>query len=422
MKEYRGGLRRYNAELESLGIARVSRRSTGPRASHSHVKAVKPRTRSHHYLSPVSLEMDLKRNPRSPQSPIQHVSTARSPEAVSYAGSPPGSTQSIFLSELFLPDSMDQTGQGFKCREYVASDDSSMVSALSQAAPSQDCSSLDEITPAGAIPTGRTKQPEKDFLALSEEIQFMQIFVDEIGPWADLFDHEQHFSQSLPYYGLRSNMLLKALLACGARHSRHKKASDYYDTVWTELFCKMQNAESDKDECAMVAIVLNIYEALCPKTTSRTKHLARSRKLIKECGWNTQSTGIASACFWMNVGLDVLNGYSPKMMSVDPCSWGLDVSSSASPHDSVSTTSNHIWFRRILAIFTTIVKFQRGDSSLREFGPQTQRGALETMIAEWLQLKHLCDQWDKACPRTMKPLGYQRASNEGCGSAFPKVW
>lgn len=179
---------------------------------------------------------------------------------------------------------------------------------------------------------------EKEYLNSADEIQYMQVFVDEVGVWMDSLDKDKHFSRVIPYLALKSPMLLNAFLACGVKHlvnrdraSRTRPSDDkalfYYDTATTQLLRSLQNPDRNMHECATTAVVLNVYEIMSEKPTARMNHIAGARALIRECGWNASSTGIGAACFWLNIGMEVLSCLSFNWAtSWDPDQWGLDLS------------------------------------------------------------------------------------------------
>ena len=110
-------------------------------------------------------------------------------------------------------------------------------------------------------------------------------------------------------------MLLNAFLACGVRHLTlvnpaaysEEKALNYYDKASRYLLRALQNPERDSVICATTAVILNVYEIMTEKALPRMNHIAGARALIKECGWDARSSGIGAACFWLNVGMELLS-------------------------------------------------------------------------------------------------------------------
>jgi hypothetical protein len=271
---------------------------------------------------------------------------------------------------------------------------------------------------------------ERDYLNSPEELHFMQIFVTEVGVWMDSLDKEKHFSRLVPYHALKCPMLLNALLACGVKHLtltqqyNDDKALFYYDTATTQLLRSLQNPERNTAECAVTAVVLNVYEIMSEKPTQRMSHIAGARALIRECGWNAKSIGLGSACFWLNVGMELLSCLSFNWPTAwDPDHWGVDMD--------FSTKKEHgqeeIWVHRIFYIVAKIANFRANIPKFQEPSPHDEQIRLQARFAEWQRLKNLCDAWNKECPRPMHPFGYlkpppsQDSSSRQC-SLFPNVW
>jgi hypothetical protein len=286
---------------------------------------------------------------------------------MSFAESSPISSRSGFM---FVVRRNQDTGTNgvriYMTEQTTSQDGSSLFSAASrptqQATPSQTCGGGsheilhsfldDEHTPC---PPGRPPPPpppilDREFLGVPEDIRFMEAFVERVGAWTRIFDRDGYFAKRLPYHALSSKTLLHALLACGASHLGDSRASTYYDTAWTELFCKLQNPDGDRRECALVAVALNICETLSggggggggdAALGFRAKHLGIARRLIAEAGWTAESKGVAGACFWIGAGMEVLDRLvTDSATTVDPDSWQMDMRMEESSHSSSSNSSS----------------------------------------------------------------------------------
>ncbi|KAK7996553.1 hypothetical protein PG989_004593 [Apiospora arundinis] len=314
---------------------------------------------------------------------------------------------------------------------------------------------------------------EREYLNSPEELHFMQVFVEEVGVWMDSLDEKKHFSRLVPYHALKCPMLLNALLACGVKQLtvtqqfNDDKALFYYDTATTQLLRSLQNPERNTAECATTAVVLNVYEIMSEKPTQRMSHIAGARALIRECGWNAKSTGLGAACFWLNVGMELLSCLAFNWQTAwEPDQWGVDMdffsSSSESSSNNNNSNSNNktdnnnnnnnndgvqglghgteeMWVHRMFFIVAKICNFRANIPKFEKASPHDEQMRLQERYAEWQRLKGMCDTWNDACPRPMHPFGYlypsqSRGSNGvgGGGSAssgsgrpaslFPNVW
>ncbi|KAH9439177.1 hypothetical protein MCOR02_002747 [Pyricularia oryzae] len=295
--------------------------------------------------------------------------------------------------------------------------------------------------PSEGVATG-----ERDYLNSPEEIKYMQVFVEEVGVWMDSFDKEKHFSRVIPYLALKSPMLLNAFLACGAKqltlvrpneNLHDHRALCYYDTATTQLLRSLSNPDRNMAECATTAVVLNVYEIMSDKPAKRMNHIAGARALIRECGWNAKTKGVGSACFWLNIGMEVLSCLAFNWQTAwHPDDWGLDMGfltedPECSPKEVKKEAENTFggsgdedeeWVHRIFYIVAKIASFRANIPRFQEPSPHDEQVRLQSRFAEWKSLKALCDAWCNNCPRPMRPFGYLFPSQTRTQSAFPNVW
>ncbi|KAK2041925.1 hypothetical protein LZ31DRAFT_471442 [Colletotrichum somersetense] len=289
-------------------------------------------------------------------------------------------------------------------------------------------------------PSEKASAAEREYLNSPEEILYMQVFVEEVGVWMDSLDKEKHFSRLIPYHSLKSPMLLNAFLACGVKHLtlvnpayKDDKALFYYDTATTQLLRSLQNPDRNMGECATTAVVLNVYEIMSEKPAQRMNHIAGARALIRECKWDAKSSGIGAACFWLNIGMEVLSCLAFNWQtSWDPDQWGLNMDFAADTGAAVAAATRsasgdgfgqeELWVQRILYIVAKIANFRATIPRFQEPSPHDEQIRLGNRLAQWQDLKRLCDRWNNACPRTMHPFGYLYPSQTNSKSAFPNVW
>ncbi|KAI0482960.1 hypothetical protein GGR56DRAFT_663633 [Xylariaceae sp. FL0804] len=267
---------------------------------------------------------------------------------------------------------------------------------------------------------------EREYLNSPEEMRFMQVFVTEVGVWMDSLDKEKHFSRLVPYHALKCPMLLNALLACGVKQITltqqysDDKALFYYDTATTQLLRSLRNPDRNTAECAATAVVLNVYEIMSEKPAQRMSHIAGARALIRECGWNAKSEGLGAACFWLNVGMELLSCLAFNWQTAwDPDQWGVDMDFATERESG----SEEIWVHRIFYVVAKIANFRASVPRFQEPSPLDEQARLLARLAEWTRLKAMCDEWNDACPRSMHPLGLLYPSQAGAAkSLFPNIW
>jgi hypothetical protein len=253
-----------------------------------------------------------------------------------------------------------------------------------------------------------------------DEMFYMQIFVEEVACWMDSMDADKHFSRQLPHQALTEPMLLHACLACGAKHmtlidpQRHPEdiAQQYYNSATNAVLRLVQSTHRDLQACATTAVVLNVYELMSEKAMQRMNQIAGARQLILRCGWNGRSKGVAGACFWLNIGLEVLSCmHFNRKIAWDPDEWGLDFSFEAPS----GPGNEEIWTYRMLYLTAKIVNF-RADLS-------THTVPIDwTSYEQWKRLKEMCEAWNQATPPTMQALGDIPPHLTFSKSCFPEIW
>jgi hypothetical protein len=264
--------------------------------------------------------------------------------------------------------------------------------------------------------------PTRDYLKSQEEVLYMQVFVEEIGIWMDSMDAHKHFSRLLPFHALNEPMLLNAFLACGARHLAlvnpkysEEKALHYYDVATRDLLHSLQDPDRDTVLCATTAVILNVYEIMGERALQRMNHIAGARALIKECRWNARAIGVGAACFWLNVGMEILSClHFNWQVAWDPDEWGIELD--FSPETESGKEEN--WTHKILYIVAKICNYRASIPRSSDIARQT----LQDRHNEWLRLKDMTDRWNEGIPRTMHPMAYLYPGQTISGSAFPEVW
>ena len=221
-------------------------------------------------------------------------------------------------------------------------------------------------------------------------------------------------------------MLLNAFLACGARHLSlvnpkytEDKALHYYDTATRYLLNSLQNPNRDTVICATTAVILNVYEIMCEKALQRMNHIAGARALIKECGWNARASGVGAACFWLNVGMELLSClHFNWQVAWDPDEWGVDMDFNRE----TESGREEIWTYRIIYVTAKIANFRASTPRHQADSPRDEQIRLQARYDEWRRLKDWADAWNENVPRTMHPLGYLYPFQTASQSAFPEVW
>ncbi|KAJ5091902.1 transcriptional regulator family: Fungal Specific TF [Penicillium alfredii] len=285
----------------------------------------------------------------------------------------------------------------------------------------------DELLPQGTSNFARKlARKHDDHLCLtdSDQVIFLQAFVEKVGPWMDAMDESNHFTHILPLHASNEAMLLKAFLACGARHlslvdlAYEDKAIHLFEATTHDLLVSMQDPNRDSVLCATTALILGVYEIMS-QSAQQTNHIAGSRALIRECGWTASTPGLGSAIFWISIRMELLDClYHKWALSWDPDTWGVNMDlSQVAP---VGMTEEDLWSHRILYICAKIANFRISVDQSQTLDDQPSR--THEQFQEWSLYNDWCDRWDKNVPRSMMPLSHLHPWQTNSQSVFPQIW
>jgi Fungal specific transcription factor domain len=224
-------------------------------------------------------------------------------------------------------------------------------------------------------------------------------------------------------------MLLNAFLACGARHLHlvnpsysEDRALHYYDAASRDFLACLQNPNRDTVLCATTAVILNVYEVMCESAMRRMNHIAGARALIKECRWNGRAPGLGGACFWLNVGMELLSClHFNWQLAWDPDTWGIDITIEPTPPGTIAG-HEEIWTHRMVYICAKIANFRASVSIFHDSDSNAYRARISQRCQEWTTYKGWCDEWAKHVPLSMTPLGHLQPWQTHSKSSFPEIW
>ncbi|KAL4949210.1 hypothetical protein BDW69DRAFT_174871 [Aspergillus filifer] len=257
------------------------------------------------------------------------------------------------------------------------------------------------------------------------DLSLMQVFVSQIAPWLDVLDESKHFTRVLPLYAFKGPLLRAVITACSGRAVPSQLPHDsnerfpHFAAAAQMLSASLASQQTDSSLCAAAALILEVAEKLLVGQDSNLsiRFENSARALIRECQWNTQTSGLGGACSWISIVIELLECITFQTpLGWDPDTWGVGMNFAAEP----SLTGNeHLWVQRIVYICAKVSGFRspntrRNRSSTRNAG--TQR------LQEWNQYNDWCEKWFTSIPRSMLPLGHIQPWQRHPQSAFPELW
>jgi hypothetical protein len=142
--------------------------------------------------------------------------------------------------------------------------------------------------------TGPTITNERDAL-------YMSNYVENIGPWFDLFDSmDKHFSAIVPQLALSNPLLLYSCLAASARQysllndAGSEDALEYYNIALRTLHDHLNDRGHEPATFASCLLIAHC-EMIESHASDWNVHLQGTRQLVTTQGWNAASGGLAQA-------------------------------------------------------------------------------------------------------------------------------
>ena len=213
-------------------------------------------------------------------------------------------------------------------------------------------------------------------------------------------------------------MLLCAVLACGACHfslvnpsyyaHAHSTSLGFYSKA-TDKLREFQISHGNIYLCTITALVLNVFEMV----TEQALNTAEARDLIKECGWNAESSGTAAGCFWFGVSRELLNCIIYNVTSAwSPDEWGYELGYPSTVNRMGNVRTGNEWMHAILYILALVMRY---------IVTTTQSTVPVDSVAgtSWESLARMCAWWRKSIPQQLQPLVNSKKSATSC---FPHLW
>lgn len=244
-------------------------------------------------------------------------------------------------------------------------------------------------------------------------------------PLVNWINKVSQFTQILPLHAIDEPLLLKALVACGARQAflidpsyGAEKVLHYYEAANQDLLHAIQDPNRDSVLCATAALLLGIYEMMSSQPL--TKHTAGSRALIRECRWTAKTPSLGGSCFWVSISMEVLHCLNYMCpLSWNPDTWGVDMHmEQVQPF----WKSDDQWLHRIIYICAKIANFRVSAQHLQSLNDPSQNTQFNDAVQEWNHYNAWCEQWANSIPRSMKPLSNIQPWQAESKSTFPKIW
>lgn len=184
-------------------------------------------------------------------------------------------------------DLTEEVSQGY----HVVTDTSLQDDTLNQQSQLQ-CLTASEIDP---------RQSPEPPITNGRDALYMSNYVENIGPWFDLFDStDKHFSTIVPQLALSNRLLLYSCLAASARQysllndTGSEDALEYYNLALRTLHDHLNDQGHEPATFASCLLIAHC-EMIESHASDWNVHLQGTRQLVTTQGWNAASGGLAQA-------------------------------------------------------------------------------------------------------------------------------
>jgi hypothetical protein len=229
-------------------------------------------------------------------------------------------------------------------------------------------------------------------------------------------------------------MLKNAMLACGAmqlsllRPDASEDQALFYHNAADEQLAPTTQAMKDSGQdlsiCVATGVICNIFDVMSMKPLSRMNEISKCRTFFTKLGIDANAKGLAGACFWVHVAMEVLSNLALKwQLSWKPDDWGIDTNFQPETEDNREI----FWAHRMLYVMGKISDFCHDPVWVRDGGRQNSGSRAPQLDfhqrqSDWHHLLGLIQRWHDCIPPTMHPLSILGAGQTSRNSTFPEVY
>ncbi|KAJ8114862.1 hypothetical protein OPT61_g3348 [Boeremia exigua] len=245
-----------------------------------------------------------------------------------------------------------------------------------------------------------------------EESLLWKNWLDEIAPWLDKFDSEQHFQLTLPILARSHDHLRYSILAVSARQLERKQRSRHTERSLAlyQKAIQLVLPQLYTRSTAVIAscVVLCVLEMLSSSPKAWRQHLDGCAYLIEAIGINGFSGGVDQALFWCFARMDVCGGLIASMKplicvehwtSADNMEADIELFRARDGFNAFACHAVYMCARVLdfLAFHTNITERVGPSLSMTE-------EACREYAVRWTQIWHYMDDWHDRRPAEMLPV------------------
>ncbi|OAA65312.1 Major facilitator superfamily domain, general substrate transporter [Niveomyces insectorum RCEF 264] len=300
-----------------------------------------------------------------------------------------------------------------------------------EAAPSTAAKSPRQ--PAASWMTGRkvcaSPPHNQDWLAdlpITEKrcVELWQNYLDEISPWLDMFDNENHWRTTVAHMAQRVECLQYAVLALSARQQERKNPgkppTESLNLYQGAIRLMKVQLPTLCTEVIAACVLLCVLEMMCSSPHAWEKHLDGCAILLEAAGINGVVGGVRGALFWTFARMDVYRALIGDTVTTLPTNrWFISADSMAAAvrlfqnKPGSDNYANYVVF--LCAGVVNIL------SNKRLLGPVPDHNSYTTFVSRWKAMYDLHEGWFDNRPEEIQPLMYVPPSKKDTHSAFSTI-
>lgn len=269
------------------------------------------------------------------------------------------------------------------------------------------------MTLEGSRPEGLSFS-QSSILPLSDEEEFAlwKNWLDEVAPWLDKFDSEQHFRHTLPVMARSHDHLRYSILAVSARQLERKQKSRHTERslslYQTAIQLVLPQLHTRSTPVIASCVVLCVLEMLSSSAKAWHQHLDGCAHLIEAVGINGFAGGVNQALFWCFARMDVCGGLiasSKSLIPVDHWAPGIDLDADVNLFNARSGFDAYACHAVYLCAQVLDLLSLRPHLAERVgASPPAADGAHGAYTTRWVALWRYIDDWHSQRPAEMLPI------------------
>ncbi|CAH0051682.1 unnamed protein product [Clonostachys solani] len=229
-------------------------------------------------------------------------------------------------------------------------------------------------------------------LQREEEVLLWRNWFDEIAPWLDKFDNDQHFKHIIPTMAPSNSFLQYSVLALSARQIELKEKTLPHDRslllYQQAIHLLLPHLPSRTTAVIASCVILCVLEMGSCSPKAWRRHLDGCACLLSAVGISGSSSGVEGALFWCFARMDVCGGLISSVKTLIPISQWVPGSGVDADVEVFKTKRKdfHNWANFAVYLVGLVLDFL-GTTALDAEGRLESWMKLWGYIAEWHDLR-----------------------------------